>query len=150
MQLTNNFSFSFGGEYKYDWGEFENRGSYSASTKGNVYNQGIYSNIGFKPYENTTISLYGRSDQHKTTGLNNTRKINITQFIDKFKVGFTHSTGLRNPSLYELYGTDNFGYSGNSNLNPEKSESNEILGEYKISDNFLVSLTAFKSNIFDL
>ena len=149
MQLTNNFSFSFGGEYKYDWGEFENRGSYSASTKGNVYNQGIYSNIGFKPYENTTISLYGRSDQHKTTGLNNTRKINITQFIDKFKVGFTHSTGLRNPSLYELYGTDNFGYSGNSNLNPEKSESNEILGEYKISDNFSVSLTAFKSNIFD-
>ena len=28
--------------------------------------------------------------------------------------------GLRNPTLYEMYGTDNFGYSGNRNLDPEK------------------------------
>lgn len=149
MELSQNLSFSFGGEYKYDWGEFENRGSYAASTKGNIYNKSIFSNLGFKPYENTVISIYGRSDQHKTTGLNSTKKINVTQFIDKFKIGLTHSTGLRNPSLYELYGTDNYGYSGNLNLNPEKSKSNEIFGEYNISKNFTVSLTAFKSNIFD-
>ena len=30
------------------------------------------------------------------------------------------STGLRNPTLYELYGTDNYGITGNINLNPEK------------------------------
>jgi len=149
MQLTNNFSFGLGGEFKHDWGEFQNRGSYSASTKGNVNNTSVFSNIGFKPFENTTIALYGRSDEHKTTGLNNTRKINITQFVDKFKFGLTHSTGLRNPSLYELYGTDNWGYSGNLNLDPEKSESNEIFGEYKIFENLSVSLTAFKSNIFN-
>ena len=35
-------------------------------------------------------------------------------------------TGLRNPTLYELFGTDNFGYSGNRDLNAEKSLTNEI------------------------
>ena len=149
MQISNNLSFGFGGEYKYDWGEFENRGSYAASTKGNIDNKSIFSNIGFKPQENTVVSLYGRSDHHKTTGANNTKKINITQFIDRAKFGFTHSTGIRNPSLYELYGTDNWGYSGNLNLDPEKSKSNEIFGEYNFTENFSVSLTGFKSNIYN-
>mgnify|MGYP003952138067 CR=1 FL=1 len=150
IQLNEKISLGFGGEYKYDWGEFENRGSsYSASTKGNVDNKSLFSNLGFKIHDNTRISLYGRSDKHKTTGVNNTQKINITQFIDKFKFGLTHSTGLRNPSLYELYGTDSSGYSGNLNLNPEKTKSNEISAEYSFSDNLLFSVTGFKSNIFD-
>ena len=149
IQFSDNLSFGFGGEYKYDWGEFENRGSYTASTEGNTYNTGIFSNIGFKPLKNTTLSLYGRSDEHKTTGLNNTHKINITQVFDKFKIGATHSTGLRNPSLYELYGTDSYGYSGNLKLNPEKSKTKEVFGEYNIFNNLSFSLTAFKSNIND-
>ena len=149
IQLNEKISLGFGGEYKYDWGEFENRGSYSSSTKGNVDNKSIFSNLGFKMHDNTIITLYGRSDKHKTTGVNNTQKINITQFIDKFKFGLTHSTGLRNPSLYELYGTDSSGYSGNLNLNPEKTKSNEISAEYSFSDNLLFSVTGFKSNIFD-
>ena len=28
--------------------------------------------------------------------------------------------GLRNPTLYEMFGTDSYGYSGNRNLKPEK------------------------------
>ena len=56
---------------------------------------------------------------------------------------------MRNPSLYELYGTDSSGYSGNLNLDPEKSKSNEIFGEYNFTDNFTLSLTGFKSNIFN-
>ena len=39
-------------------------------------------------------------------------------------------TGLRNPTLYELYGTDNYGYSGNKNLKAEKSISDEIYFKY--------------------
>ena len=31
--------------------------------------------------------------------------------------------------LYELFGTDNYGYSGNRDLKPEKSESFEIYSE---------------------
>ena len=148
-QLSDKISYGFGGEFKYDWGEFENNGSYSSSTKGHTDNKGLFSNIGFKPYENTIISLYARSDDHKTTGINNTYKINFTQNIDRLKIGATHSTGLRNPSLYELYGTDSTGYSGNTKLDPEKSSSNEIYGEYNISKDFLVSVTGFKSNIYN-
>ena len=32
IKSTNKLSFGFGTEYKYDWGAFENRGSYTAST----------------------------------------------------------------------------------------------------------------------
>ena len=34
--------------------------------------------------------------------------------------------GLRNPTLYEMFGTDNYGYSGNKNLKPEKSNTYEL------------------------
>ena len=149
IQLDDRLSLGFGGEYKYDWGKFENRGSYTASTKGHAYNTGIFSNVGFKPLKNTTFSVFGRSDIHKTTGLNNTHKINITQKFKKFKIGLTHSTGLRNPTIYELYGTDSYGYSGNSNLDPEKSITKEIFSEYNIFKNLTFSLAAFKSNIND-
>ena len=147
IQLNDNFSFGFGGEQKYNWGEFENRGSYSASTKGHTYNTGFFSNIGLRLLRDTTLNFYARSDDHKTTGLNNTHKVNITQVFNKFKIGANHSTGLRNPSLYELYGTDNYGYSGNLNLNPEKSETNEIFAEYNVIKNLSFSSTVFRSNI---
>ena len=43
--FSNNFndeiSFGFGSEYKYEWGYFDNNGSYSASTKGNIDNLAI-------------------------------------------------------------------------------------------------------------
>ena len=73
IKFNEYLSFGIGGEYKYDWGEFENRGSYAASTKGNVDNKSLFSNLGFKPNDNTIISLYSRFDQHKTTGGNNTK-----------------------------------------------------------------------------
>ena len=28
----------------------------------------------------------------------------------------SYMSGLRNPTLYELFGTDNYGYSGNKNF----------------------------------
>ena len=48
-------------------------------------------------------------------------------------------TGLRNPSLYELYGTDNYGYSGNKNLKPEKSLTNELFAELILSENIVLN-----------
>ena len=71
-------------------------------------------NAGYKINENQTLSIYGRTDDHNTTGSNQTYKINFIQILGKFKFGATHSTGLRNPSLYELYGSDSFGIGGNA------------------------------------
>ena len=151
IKLSDKLSLGFGLEHKYDWGEFINRGSsYSSSTKGNVYDNSAFTNIGFKPFNNTVASIYSRLDDHKTTGKHKAHKINITHNIfNNLKVGATHSTGFRNPSLYELYGTDSSGYSGNKELNPEKAKTKEIFGEYNISNNLKISLTGFNTSIYD-
>jgi vitamin B12 transporter len=148
-KINNKISYGFGSEYKYDWGEFENRGSYTASTKGHMKDLGVFINTGYKINENQTLSIYGRTDDHNTTGRNQLYKINFSQILSQFKFGITHSTGLRNPSLYELYGSDNYGIGGNANLNPEKSETNEFYAEYNISDSIKLSSTAYRTKIFD-
>ena len=149
IKASSKLSFGYGSEYKYDWGAFENRGSYSASTKGHMKNFGIFSNAGYKFTENSILSIYGRSDDHNTTNRNETYKINFTQLLGQFKFGITHSTGLRNPTLYELYGTDNYGIGGNVNLKPEKSETNELSLKYNITENLSFNSTAYKSKVFD-
>ena len=149
INLSDKLSFGYGSEYKYDWGAFENRGSYTASTKGHMKDLGLFTNIGYGIKENQTISLYGRIDEHNTTGRNQTYKFNFTQILGQFRFGATHSTGLRNPTLYELYGSDNYGIGGNTNLNPEKSETNELYGEYKLSKSIKFSSTFYRAKVFD-
>jgi hypothetical protein len=149
IKLNNKISFGYGSEYKYDWGAFENRGSYTASTKGHMKDLGVFVNTGYKINENQILSIYGRSDDHNTAGTNETYKLNYTQFLGKFKFGGTHATGLRNPSLYELYGSDNSGIGGNTNLNPEKSKTNELYGEYNFSEKLKFTSTAYRATIFD-
>ena len=150
IKLNNKISFGYGSEYKYDWGAFENRGaSYTASTKGHMKDLGVFANAGYKISENQIISLYGRTDDHNTAGRNETYKLNYTQVLGQFKFGGTHSTGLRNPSLYELYGSDNFGIGGNAALKPEKSKTNELYGEYNFSEKLKFTSTAYRATIFD-
>ena len=149
IKTNEKLSLGYGSEYKYDWGNFENRGSYTASTRGHVKDLGIFANAGYKFNENQILSIYGRTDEHNTTGRHETYKLNFTQIFRKFKFGATRSTGLRNPSLYELYGSDNYGISGNVNLNPEKSKTNEIYAEYSLSENLKFKSTAYRTSIFD-
>jgi outer membrane cobalamin receptor len=149
IKSTSKLSFGYGTEYKYDWGAFENRGSYIASTKGHMKDFGIFGNAGYKFTENSILSIYGRSDDHNTTGRNQTYKINFTKLFDQFQLGLTHSTGLRNPTLYELYGSDNLGIGGNVNLNPEKSETNELSIKYNILENLSFNSTAYRAKVYD-
>ena len=69
------------------------------------------------------------------------------EYLNDLNLGISHMTGLRNPTLYELFGTDNFGYSGNRNLKPEKSNTYEIYSNYYINENIDFLIRAFKSNI---
>ena len=149
INKNDKLSFGYGSEFKYDWGNFENRGSYSASTKGHVKDLAFFANAGYKFNESQILSVYIRNDEHKTTGENKSYKFNYTQISENFKFGVTHSTGLRNPSLYELYGSDNYGISGNVNLDPEKSKTNEIYGEYSFSEKLKFSTTAYRTTIYD-
>lgn len=147
VNVDEKISYGLGTEYKYDIGEFQNRGSYAASTKGNIYNSSIFANLGLRPFKQTYVSYFSRFDNHETTGLNNANKINITNFLKKSKISLTYSTGFRNPSLYELYGTDNYGYAGNPSLKAEESNSYEISNEYRFNKNISFELIGFKSNI---
>ena len=150
IDSNENFSFGYGSEYKYDWGNFENRGSsYTASTKGHIKDLSLFANAGHKISENQTLSFYARIDDHNTAGRNETYKLNYTQVLGQFKFGGSHSTGLRNPSLYELYGSDNYGIGGNTNLAPEKSRTNELYGEYIFSEKLKFNSTAYRATIFD-
>ncbi len=145
--IDDKFSFGLGSDYKYDWGYFDNNGSYQASTKGYSDNLAIYGNIGWNIFQKSTISFFGRNDDHKQTGRNNTLKINFEQKFMNSNLGFSFMNGLRNPTLYEMYGTDNYGYSGNRNLDPEKSNTLEVYSNIAINQYLALSLRSFKSNI---
>ena len=143
-------SYGFGSEYKYDWGAFINEGSFNSATKGHVKDLAVFVNAGYKILNNSIISFYGRKDDHNTAGRNNTYKINLLQKVNNnFNFGASTSTGVRNPSLYELFGSNNFGYKGNINLKAEKSKTNEIYASYNFLDNFTLSSTAYRTNLSD-
>ena len=145
--LSEKMSYGAGSEYKYDWGYFDNKGSYQASTKGHSDNFALYSNLGWNIFENSNFSLFGRSDKHKQTGINNTYKLNFEQDFENFNLGISYMNGLRNPTLYEMFGTDNYGYSGNRNLKPEKSNTYEVYSNITFHKNLNVTLRAFRANI---
>ena len=120
----NKFSIGYGVDYRYDWGEFNNRGSYSASTKGNSDNFATYTNFGIK-LNKFNYSIFLRNDKHKQTGNSKSYKVDLNRnLLKNVKVGINRNTGLRKPTLYELFGTDSYGYSGNKNLKPQKSVTN--------------------------
>ncbi len=141
------FSYGYGSEFRHDSGDFENNGSYNASTKGNYNNISLFGNFGFNMFDKTNLSLFFRNDENNQTGLNQSNKINLEKNINSFIIGVGRNQGFRNPTIYELYGTDNFGYSGNKNLRAEKSVSNEIYLENNFSNNFSASLRGFKTII---
>ena len=103
--------------------------------------------------ENTIISFYGRGDNHKTTKINPTYKINITKFFGNLKVGLTQSTALRNPSLYELYGnngrTDAYKHVANPNADPERSKTNELSMKYSFNKLFSIENIFYRTLIED-
>lgn len=147
--LNQNLSYGVGFDYKYEWAEFENRGSYTASTKGNSDNFALFTNVGLNIDDNTNISFFLRNDNHKQTGNNSTYKADLSRAFGNLKVGIARMTGLRNPTLYELYGTDNYGYSGNKNLNAEKSLTNEFYSNLSINENSSIIVRGFRTNISD-
>jgi len=154
IKPINKISYGYGAEYKYDSASFTNNGSWSTpSARGNVDNLGFFANLGYQFWNDTILSLYGRGDNHKTTGLNSTYKTNLTKIIGKFKLGLTHSTGLRNPSLYELYGnngrSDSFKHVANPDANAEKSKTNELKIKYSFNDNLSLENTFYRSFIKD-
>mgnify|MGYP006104110189 CR=1 FL=1 len=154
-KYSDKLSYGLGSEYKYDWGKFTNIGGFYplSQVDNNIYNLGIFGNAGYKYDETTNLSAFIRADEHKTTALNATYKVNINKIYKDFEFNIVQSTGLRNPSLYELYGsngrTDGFKHVANPDAKPEKSLTNELSIRYGFSENLYVSSTGYKSYISD-
>ncbi len=147
VTFNNKFSYGYGAEYKYDWGDYTTL-TFTSQTKGHLKNLGIFTNAGYKFNENRSLSFHLRNDDHKETGGNQTYKINYTQLFNNLKLGLTHSTGLKNPSLYELYGSSS-SHSGNTLIDPEKSKTNELYIKYDFSENINFNSTLYRTNMTD-
>ena len=147
--ILNNLSYGYGSNYRYDWGEFDNNGSSNSSTKGNYDNLSLYGNIGWNFFDDTSLSFFLRNDDNKVTGKHNSYKVNLEKQFGNVNLGITRMTGLRNPTLYELFGSASWGFAGNKFLNPEKSVTNQIYGDLKVNDNLIINLTGFQTSIFD-
>jgi vitamin B12 transporter len=147
MTFNDNISFGYGAEYKYDWGDYTTL-TFASQTKGHLKNFGTFVNVGYKFNNNQSLSFHLRNDDHKETGGNQTYKINYIQQFENLKLGLTRSTGLKNPSLYELYGSSN-SHSGSTGINSEKSTTNEFYGEYNFSENIQFISTLYRTNMTD-
>ncbi len=144
--VSEKFSYGLGFEYKVDEATFTNEGSYNSSLDGDYANTGLFANMSYAVSSSLFTTLHYRSDSNDITNSNDTYKIGLLKehLLPDLHITLSHSTGFKNPSLYELFGADNFGFQGNINLNAEQSETNEMGIRFK---GFSVNL--FETNIMD-
>ena len=156
ISFSDNLSYGFGSEYKYDKGDFQVYGTYGNSAKGHSDNLGIFSNVGHKIDDTTTLSLHTRGDSHKYSGENITYRLNVTKLIDKLTLSLSEATGVRHPDLYVLHG----GNPGSSfydgafkamlTTKPETSLTRELSAEYNLSDSISFGTTAYRGSVSDV
>jgi len=149
---TNKFSWGLGTEFKTDSATFQNRGSYTSEVDANYDTTAFYGNLGFKFTDSIIGSLYARSDRNSVVGSNDSYKLGLQKnnLLPKINLRTTYSVGHKAPSLYELFGADNWGYSGKRNLKAEESESVELAADYNIDSNSMFTVSLFESNISNL
>ena len=106
MEVSNNLSLGFGTDYNYTKGDFKIHGNWGSSAKGHMDNIGLYSNVGYKLDDNTSLSAHLRGDSHKYSQENLTYRLNLSKLISDFTFSLSQSTGLRHPDLFVLHGSN--------------------------------------------
>ena len=144
------FIYGLGFEYKYDIATFTNNGSYNSTLDGDYNNIGLYANFGYD-LDKWATTLHVRTDDNNLIGDNDSYKFGIIRkdIIPNLNVKFNQSKGFKNPSLYEMFGADNYGYTGNLNLTAENSLLNELTFDYTLDRN-KYSITVFRNEISNL
>ena len=132
-KLTENLMYGLGVEYKIDEATFNNRGSYNSSLSSDYTNTGLFANVSYKFLDDLAGTFHYRTDENDIIGNNESYKIGLIKenLFPDLDIKLSHSTGYKNPSLYELAGADNYGYRGNINLDSENSKTNEFGLEFK-------------------
>ena len=134
--IKNNFDITPGIEYEEFDGSFNNRGQYySASVDTGGENIGYFVNGNISLSNSLSLSVGVRQDDPSLFDDYSTKRIGGV-----FKIGSgltlkaNYSTAVKTPTLYEMHGSDNYGYNGNPNLLPEESETTDLGFEFVIGD----------------
>jgi len=111
-----------------DFKKFENK----KDTVDDYNNKGVFISNTNKFFNDKTIFTQAlRYDKYSDFDNKTTGKIGVKQYIiDKLNISANYGTGYNVPTIYQLYFKDNWGNSGNKDLNPEKTKSYDIEIEY--------------------
>ena len=112
-----------------DYKKFENK----ANLNKDYNNKGIFISNTNKFFDDKTIFTQAlRYDKYSDFDNKTTGKVGIKQYIiDDLNLSANYGTGYNVPTIYQLYFKDNWGNSGNKDLNPEKTKSYDVGIEYK-------------------
>ena len=122
-------------EYQTQEAKFDNRGSYNSSVDADHWSTAYFINGNWRAVENGMISSGIRLDHLEDYDDYYTYKLGGYYYLtEDLKLRTNWSNSVRTPTLYEKYGADNFGYSGNPNLDVEKGETLDFGFTYKAFD----------------
>lgn len=104
--------------------------------------EGAFAKGDMKLNENVRLEVGARTDSKKFTDHVQTYQVGLTLIED---IKLEYSTGIKQPSLFQLYSAY-----GNSNLEPERSESASISYEHNLTTDIFFSITAFNNEFRNL
>jgi len=125
--MFDSFDITPGIEYETYSGKFDNNGFYQSEVDKNSSTVGYFINSNIEMSDRLILSTGIRNDNPKDFSQYNTYRIGSSYALtEQLKFKINNSTAVKTPTLYELYGSDNYGYSGNPNLNPEESTTTDV------------------------
>ena len=123
--------------------EFNNIGFYTSSVDKTAEEYGVYNNLDYS-IGDMVLSGGVRYDDNSMHGSHSTYRVGSSYSVsNNLSVFGSVATGYKNPTMYEMFGADNFGYSGNANLDPETSFNKEIGVSYT------KKMTSFSATVYD-
>jgi vitamin B12 transporter len=128
-----------GVEYEEFEGSFDNRGQYySASVDTGGENIGYFVNGNMIVSDKLLLSAGVRQDDPSLFGDYTTHRLGGTyDLTGALQLKGNYATSVKTPTLYEMHGSDNYGYNGNPNLLPEEAVSTDLGFEFKFKESVL-------------
>jgi len=136
--LNDKWDITPGVEYEYFDGAFINRGSYSSNVDTDGENVGYFVNGNLIASDKLLVSAGVRQDDPSLFDNYTTYRLGGTyDLTGALKLKSNYATSVKTPTLYEMHGSDNYGYNGNPNLQPEEAETMDIGFEYSFNNSVL-------------